>query len=212
MSDNESMPWGKPAKPSYRCPFCGVKTTITPIKWTMTDWIGQCDNNECGKIFYAKVRVIAERVAPQEVEQHFEIVETYPKYVPARHVSIPENVWSDYLEGCESFDVKAFKASVVMCRRMLQNVCQHRNAKNKDDEGHWITLRNQLKEAFPKKEYPRIHSFAEKVKYFGDYGAHPQDDNIDDVSEEVSKKILDFSYTILEIVYISPWELENLDT
>ena len=201
---------GVPSKPYCRCPFCGIMTTISPIKWTLSDWIAQCDNSKCGRTFYAKVEYTGSEGSLGETKLHFDVVETYPKYVPTKHESIPENVWSDYLESCKSFDVKAFKATVIMCRRMLQNVCHDRGAKNKNAKGEWISLRNQIKEAFPEKEYPLIHSIAEKVKYFGDYGAHPQDDNIDDVSEDVSKKIVDFSYRILEIVYVNPWELKNL--
>jgi hypothetical protein len=181
-------------------------TTITPIRWTINDWIGQCDNSKCKKIFYAKV----DYTGSEGDQLLFDVIETYPKYVPTKHESIPECVWSDYLEGCNSFDVKAFKATVIMCRRMLQNVCHDRGAKSKNAKGEWISLRNQIKEAFPEKEYPFIHSIAEKIKYFGDYGAHPQDDNIDDVSEDVSKKILDFSYRVLGITYVDPWELKKL--
>lgn len=200
---------GKPSKPSCRCPFCGVVTTITPIRWTLRDWIAQCDNSKCGQTFYAKVKYTGQAVGA-EVKLFFDVIETYPKYVPQKHESIPENVWSDYLEACKSFDTKAFKATVIMCRRMLQNVCQDRGAKSKNAKGEWISLRNQIKEAFPEKEYSLIHSIADKIKYFGDYGAHPQDDNIDDVSEDISKRILDFSYRILETVYVGPWELKKL--
>jgi uncharacterized protein YdhG (YjbR/CyaY superfamily) len=106
--------------------------------------------------------------------------------------------------------VEAFKATVVMCRRMLRNVCLDRGVKKQNSKGEWISLRNQIKEAFPEKDYALVHSFAEKIKYFGDYGAHPQDDNIDDVTREASKTVLDFSYQILEIAYIVPWKLKNL--
>jgi hypothetical protein len=197
---------GEPAKPYCRCPFCGIMTTISPIKWTINDWIAKCDNSKCGRTFYAKV----DYTGSVGNELNFDVIETYPKFVPDRHESVPELVWKDYLEACRCFDVEAYKATVVMCRRMLQNVCRDRGAKKKNAKGDWISLRNQIKEAFPEKDYSLIHSIADKVKYFGDYGAHPQDDNIDDVSQDASKSILDFSNRILEIAYIVPWGLKNL--
>jgi len=195
-----------PTKPSCRCPYCGIMTTVSPIRWTLSHWIGKCDNSKCGKTFYARVKY----TGSVDNEVMFDVIETYPKYVPKKHESIPEHIWSDYLEGCRCFDVGGFKATVVMCRRMMQNVCLERGAKKKDAKGNWMTLRNQIKEAFPAKEYSLIHSIADKVKYFGDYGAHPQDDGIDKVNEDDSKAILDFTSNILEIAYITPWKLKKL--
>ena len=69
---------------------------------------------------------------------------------------------------------------------------------------------NQLKVAFPTKDYDNIHLIADSIKYFGDYGAHPQNDGIDEVSKEDSKQILDFVTPILDISYIVPWKLNKL--
>lgn len=195
-----------PMKPSCRCPYCGITTTVSPIRWTLDHWIGKCDNSKCGKTFYVKVNY----TGSVGNEVMFDVIETYPKYVPKKHESIPEHIWSDYLEGCKCFDIRAFKATVVMCRRMMQNVCSERGAKKKDARGKWISLRNQIKEAFPEKDYSLIHSIADKIKYFGDYGAHPQDDGIDEVNEDDSKVILDFANRILDIAYIVPWKLKNM--
>ena len=196
----------EPMKPSCLCPFCGIMTTISPINWTTDHWIAQCDNGECGRVFYAKVNY--KGFIGNQLK--FEVIETYPKYVPKKHDAIPEHIWSDYLEACKCFDIGAYKATVVMCRRMMQNVCLERGAKNKDVNGRWIILRNQIKEAFSERDYSLIHSIADKIKYFGDYGAHPQDDGIDNVNEGDSKAILDFANTILDMAYIVPWKLKKL--
>jgi hypothetical protein len=37
----------------------------------------------------------------------------YPKYAPEKHESVPEHVWSDYLEDSKCFDMRAFNATVV---------------------------------------------------------------------------------------------------
>lgn len=197
----------EPKKPSYRCPYCGVLATISPIKWTLNDWICECDS--CGRTFYAKVKYTGSILGGVKNELLFDIVDTYPKYISKRHESIPEYIWIDYLEACKCYDVGAFKATVVMCRRMMQNVCLNRGANKKDSEGKRISLRNQIKEAFPEKEYSLSRKIAEEIKYLGDYGAHPQDDGIDNVKAEDSKEMLDFAYSILEIAYINPWKLEK---
>ena len=44
-----------PGKASFRCPYCGVMSTLSPIKWTFNDWICKNDNIDCGKTLFAKV-------------------------------------------------------------------------------------------------------------------------------------------------------------
>lgn len=102
-----------PLKPSYRYPYCGKETTLSPVQWTYDHWIARCDNSKCRKIFYAKVNY----TDASGNEVYFDVIETYPKYVPKKHESIPDYIWSDYLEACKCFDVGSFKATVVMCRR-----------------------------------------------------------------------------------------------
>jgi hypothetical protein len=203
-------------KVTYRCPYCGVLATITPHSVTNEHCICKCDNRKCEKMFYAKVKVIGKSecntpYAGQYVSEiDLEILETYPKYVPQRHTSIPQSIWGDYLEACKCFDVEAFKSSVVMCRRTLQNVCLERGASKKDATGRYPKLRDQIKQAFPQKDYDLIQAFADKIKYFGDYGAHPQDDGIDNVTKEDARELLDFTYLILEIAYINLWRIKQL--
>lgn len=210
--DIPTVPKTKASKITYRCPYCGVLATITPLQWVGEHCICQCDNPECEKTFYSKVKNIGETVhtSGNILEVDFKILETYPKYVPKKHVSIPQNIWSDYLEACNCFDVGAFKATVVMCRRMLQNVCLNRGAKKKDNNGNWISIRNQIKNAFPEKDYELIHKIADGIKYFGDYGAHPQDDGIDNVRREDTKELLDFANSILDVAYVNIWRIKQL--
>jgi len=200
----------EPEKPTYRCPLCEVTSTIRPVLWTLDHWICECD--ACKKIFYAKVDYTGSVVSPGRAEKNrllFKIVDTYPKYVPSRHESIPENIWSDYLEAYRCHEVGAFKATVVMCRRMMQNVLLDRGAKKKDAKGNWITLRKQINEALPERDYSLVRTVAEETKFLGDYGAHPQDDGVDKVNEGDSKEMLDFGNTILEIVYINPYKIQK---
>lgn len=208
---------GKPnetkiSKLTYHCPYCGVLATLTPLLWTQGHCICQCDNANCGKTFYAKVShsgtIVGHSGVPDIVT--LDIIETYPKYVPKKHESIPKNIWSDYLEACKCFDVEAYKATVVMCRRMLQNVCLNRGAKKKDNNGNWISIKNQIKNAFPEKDYELIHKIADGIKYFGDYGAHPQDDGIDSVRREDAKELLDFAISILDVAYVNIWRIKQL--
>jgi hypothetical protein len=165
---------------------------------------------KCNKIFYSKVYVIEGKFCTGQTSFDFKVIETYPKYVPKRHESIPEKIWVDYLEACKAYDVEALKSSVVMCRRTLQNVCLERGAIKVDANGRFIKLKEQINQAFPQKDYDLINAIGDAIKYFGDYGAHPQDDNIDDITKESAKKILSLTNEVLKIGYIIPWELRNI--
>lgn len=80
----------------------------------------------------------------------------------------------------------------------------------KDAKGKWISLRDQLKTAFPQKDYSLIHELSSAIKFLGDYGAHPQDDGIDKVSKEDARTILNFTMQIFEIAYVQQWKIQSL--
>ena len=60
------------------------------------------------------------------------------------------------------------------------------------------------------KDYSLIHELASAIKFLGDYGAHPQDDAIDDVSKEDARTVLNFTMQIFEIAYIQQWKIKKL--
>lgn len=205
-------PDGVPLKTTYRCPHCGVVATITPIGWTLDKWIAKCDNPACGRSFFADVSytgfIAGHPGEPSLLE--FTIIDTHPKYVPERHESIPENIWLDYAEAFKCYDADASKATVVMCRRAMQNACLGKGAKKQDANGKWVSLKDQIKSAFPQKDYELLNKMAGEIKYLGDYGAHPQDDQIDDVRIDDAKTVLDFTGQILDIAYVQPWKIKQL--
>jgi hypothetical protein len=203
---------GIPAKTTCQCPYCGMNTTVTPIRWTLDKWICLCDNSSCNRTFFADVKykwTMAGTSGEQSI-LHFDIIETYPKFVAERHESIPENTWIDYVEASRCFNADSYKATVVMCRRALQNVCLGKGAIKQDANGKWISLRTQLKTVFPQKDYSLIHELSDAIKFLGDYGAHPQDGAIDKVSKEDARTVLNFTMQIFEIAYIQQWKIKKL--
>ena len=197
---------GIPDKPMMTCPYCGSKTTLTPIRWTLHKWIGSCDAGGCHKQLYADV----EYTGATGRTMHFNVIETFPKYSPPKEPSIPDNIWDDYAEAYSSFNSQNYKSTVVMSRRVIQNASLDKGASKKDDKGNWIFLKNQIKSGFPGAEFKYLRELADEIKYFGDYGAHPNDDGIDQVSEDDAKEILDFTSSFLEYAYIQPAKVKEL--
>lgn len=201
-------PGAEPIKPVYLCPFCKVRTTFEPVGWTLNHWIAKCDN--CCKQFFAKVKYTGTVYGTDgKTRIKFEVIETYPKTVEERHEAIPEHIWNDFFEALKDYEIKSFKSTVVMCRRTMQNICLDKGATKKDASGSWINLRNQIKQAFAGAEYEFLRGLSEEIKYFGDYGAHPQEDEIDEVIEEEAKDILEFTKSFIEIIYIQPYRVKK---
>ena len=199
---------GVPAKTPCQCPYCGIRTTATAIRWTLEKWICKCDNDKCGKTFFADVEYNGATPDDRESTLSFDILTTYPKVEAEKHVSIPDNIWADYAEASKCFNADSYKATVIMCRRTLQNVGAKKGAVKKDAKGNRTYLMDQIKTVFPQNEY--VHKLAESIKFLGDYGAHPNDDGIDQVTKEDAETILDFTFQILEIAFIQQWKLQSI--
>jgi len=54
----------------------------------------------------------------------------------------------------------------------------------------------------------KLHSdladMATEIRFLGNEGAHPENDGIDEISEEDAKEILDFTVELLDDLYVRP--------
>ena len=200
----EIPPNAEPIKPVSQCPYCRVHTTFHPSAWTLNHWIAQCD--VCGREFYAQVKYTGAvyGVSGGKNGMRFEVLETYPKILEERYEAIPDQIWDDFFEAVTDYNNGSFKSTVVMCRRTMQNICLDNGATKTDAAGRWTSLRNQIKQAFPGAEYAYLKALSEEIKYFGDYGAHPQDDILDEVTPEEAKDVLAFTRSFIEVSIIQP--------
>ena len=125
-------------------------------------------------------------------------IHQYPTRIPKLDESIPKQVADDYIEAIRCFDVGAKKASVVMCRRALQNSVIERGAK-KDK------LLNQIDELFGNQIITKdIRNWAHEIRLTGNIGAHPDEDGLNDVNHEDADELIKFMEEYLNYVYIMP--------
>lgn len=168
------------------CPHCYTHSTAslrdrTRGKTALFE-IYQCDNCEELVLFI---------YSDTEIHQ-------YPTRIPKLDESIPKQVADDYIEAIRCFDVGAKKASVVMCRRALQNSVIERGAK-KDK------LLNQIDELFGSQIITKdIKDWAHEIRLTGNIGAHPDEDGLKDVSGEDANELIKFMEEYLNYVYIMP--------
>jgi hypothetical protein len=104
----------------------------------------------------------------------------------------PEDVLADYYEAQRCSQVNAFKAVVTLCRRALQSAVDMKGADKKGD------LKNKIDELTQKKLIsPDIASLAHGIRFFGNYGAHPQDDELKQITELEAQTIFSLTGQIL---------------
>lgn len=145
--------------------------------------IWQCDH--CGKLILF-------------IEQDNKTVDQYPKKVPIIDESVPSRVAEDYVEAIKCFDIGANRASVVMCRRALQNSVIEKGAKKGK-------LFDQIDELYDNQIITKdIKDWAHEIRLTGNVGAHPDEDGLEDVTPEDAKELLKFMEEYLNYVYIMP--------
>lgn len=109
---------------------------------------------------------------------------------------VPAHILEDFKEGVISLYHKCPKAAVSMFRRALQSALLERGAKPKED------LVDQIKNAtFLTQD---IKDWAHNIRIFGNWGAHPQDDNLKDADEKTAKETQDFLEEFFNYVYVMP--------
>ena len=51
---------------------------------------------------------------------------------------------------------------------------------------------------------------AHEIRHYGGYGAHPQDDNLDDITPEIAENISVLTYQFLDHIYVMPAKTKEL--
>jgi len=135
------------------------------------------------------------------------VVDYYPRSVVTVDSAIPEDIADDFKEANRCFTVEAKKATVTMCRRVLQNACVSKGATPNVD------LYKQIDEIESKRIInPSMKEVAHTIRKIGNWGAHPQDDPLKDVTIEDASETIKFTSEFLDEVFVRPARLLALKT
>src|SRR3989344_451541 len=115
--------------------------------------------------------------------------------------AVPSDVLEDFREGVICLGNKCPRASVAMFRRSLQSALLERGSKAEED------LIDQIKNAnFLTQD---IKDWAHNIRIFGNWGAHPQDDNLKGVDEKLAEETQSFIEEFFNYVYVMPTRVAN---
>lgn len=109
---------------------------------------------------------------------------------------VPDDVIEDFNEGVSCLTKKNLRAAVSMFRRSLQSALIERGAKKGED------LIDQIKNISTLTQ--DIKDWAHNIRIFGNWGSHPQNDNLKDINQEKAEEAQSFLEEFFNYVYVMP--------
>ena len=120
------------------------------------------------------------------------------------HEAIPKAMRDDLAEANRCWYAHAYKGVVVLCRRVMQEIALNRNAKGEK-------LYQQIDDLLASSQITRsLHDAATAIRHFGNYGAHPQNDILDEVTRDEADTVLNLTFQFLTDLYIRPAKTQQL--
>lgn len=190
---------------SYLCPHCDTKCSFFGIGYGNSLAL-YCNSCRGGVYFHLRNEFYVDE--DSEDIMHLsdnQIDDSYPYGVVTADPAIPEEIADDFIEAKKCISIGAKKATVTMCRRVLQTACISKGCNPKTD------LVNQIDELETKRIInPSMKDVAHTIRKIGNWGAHPQDDPLKDVTMEDATELLRFTSEFLDEVFVRPARLSAL--
>lgn len=124
------------------------------------------------------------------------------------HEAIPEKIREDLAEADRCYHADAYKGAVTINRRAIQRIVLD---KIKDPEIKKKKLWEQIDALFNAGLITKdLKETAHEIRHFGNFGAHPSDDQLDNTTWEDAKLVDRLTMDLIRIIYIVPFETEQL--
>lgn len=194
------------------CPHCGSKAHLQLIhNDSFIDAAGHQHNYMMFRCVPCKMLCIKEYLSKQNQysdEQDLEMkgwLSKYPnlgtKLSQEFTEYVPSSVLEDYQEGAVCMSVCAHKGAVSMFRRTIQDSMIDLGADQKDTLVQQINSVDRLTKD--------IKDWAHNVRIFGNWGEHPQDDLLNDITGEIAQEVKSFVEEFMNYVYVMPGKVSK---
>jgi hypothetical protein len=190
------------------CPHCNAKAafpTVTSLyEERRGDWptriIAASRCIACEEYILAMIK--AERVDRNSIKWVYDAHYPLGKPNDALSEHIPIEIRTDFQEAIRAEWIKAYKATVLMCRRSLQTSCDMEKAAGNDLYSQIDDLVTQQRINKPLKD------MAHRIRLLGKKGAHGDYSDIDDtITPEDASDAITFMRHYFEHVYVLPAKL-----
>lgn len=200
---------------STECPHCGDTVALIPAHKPVNTYdhsyfVALCPNhkrNHCRPIFAVYQPL-------NDFIQDF-IQERYP--IPSfkassMHKAIPEGIREDYAEATRCMYVEGYKSAVVMCRRVIEAIaCDKLGEKAKDAKDNTVKLHALIDLLHSDGWITRdLRASAHELRHLGNYGAHVQDDGLDQVEPQEARDVREITWQLLYTIYVAPFKTDEL--
>ena len=86
----------------------------------------------------------------------------------------------------------------------MQHIAEDKGAKGS-------TLAEQINDMLKQGRITKsLHDAAHEVRYFGNFGAHPRDDGLDNISQEEAEEVIEIVSQLLTDLYERPFKTQQL--
>lgn|SRR6266566_2944339 len=192
------------------CPHCGKQATFPTFTSTYgernheTGWpirqVGAARCIACHRYILAIVKAVSTGQSSFQwvYEAHFPLGDPDD----ALSEDIPLAVRTDFQEAIRAEWIRAYKATVLMCRRSLQTSCDMEKASGND-------LYTQIDDLVAKQKITQpLKDMAHRIRLLGKKGAHGDYSDIDDsITPQDASDAITFMRHYFEHVYILPAKL-----
>lgn len=196
-------------RPSYKCPHCGERVRgLVAFSQALREMLTEhnqgtvyvlctCPVPNCGPAFIA-----------WDIEKD-RTLDVYPfpdaSATSELQAAIPKHILDDYLEAARCFHAKAFKATVVMARRAIQNMAvDHKIPGN-------LRLERQIDEMLSLGLITKnLRDSAHEIRHFGNFGAHPRRDHLNDTDDVDADAVLQLTMDFMTDLYLRPHRTSTL--
>jgi hypothetical protein len=111
----------------------------------------------------------------------------------AGEIAFLDGVAADVREALAAYNAYAPRAAVVMIRRALERACREKGGRGNK---LWLMIKDLHERA---GLFDEVHiSLATATRQFGNFGAHPNDDLLEDLTDDEARRALDLGIYLLK--------------